>query len=563
MINIFRIVSTNKKNILLLFLFFAVYSDVNSQQNIQNGPVVFYYENGKISSEGFMREGKPDGYWKNYFNTGILKNEGNRKNYLLDSIWKFYSEKGKIQKLIRYTEGKKNGFSENYDTSGILFSQDYYIKDSKEGNSYTYFKSGKLKQIIPFRSNKIEGELLEFNEDSVLISITKYKQGFIQSSEKINSKDVNGRKQGIWKIFYKDGKIKSEIRYVNDVIDGYVKEYDTNGNLINIEKFSAGKKIQSPPELAKLDVFKAYYENGNVRYEGGYVNGLPVGTHFHYKLSKEVCDSILVYEDTISKKIWHCSNFSIPDSAIVFQDGYLIEKGPVDSLRKRYGIWTEYHLTGEFRAKGKYDRDLKINEWIYYFPNGKVEQRGKYDKKGRPIGEWIWYHENEKILRKENYSNGKLDGISEEYDQNGKLISKGEYSDDLKEGFWYYAIENYKEIGNYRLDFPDSLWKAYYIDENKLRFEGSFLNGEPEGKHTWYYSDGKIQATGKYIAGIKEGNWKYYSQEGDIELIVTYENGIETKWDGVKIIPTYEESLRVYETIKSKEKPSEGKTKSE
>jgi antitoxin component YwqK of YwqJK toxin-antitoxin module len=40
--------------------------------------------------------------------------------------------------------------------------------------------------------------------------------------------------------------------------------------------------------------FKAYYENGNVRYEGSYLNKMPIGTHYHYKQSKEVCDSILI-----------------------------------------------------------------------------------------------------------------------------------------------------------------------------------------------------------------------------------------------------------------------------
>ena len=526
-----------------------------------NGPVVYYHDNGKISSEGFMRDGKPDAYWKNYYLTGKLKNEGNRKNFLLDSNWVFYTEKGVVQKIIRYKEGKKNGYTENYDTTGLLLSREFFVSDVKEGNTFTYHQNGKIKQKIPFKSGKIEGDVIEFNIDSIIVSITKYKMGFILNSEKINTVDKSGMKQGIWKEFYSDGKVKKETRFMNDKIDGYVKEFDQKGDLKNIEKFSSGKKIEAPPELAKLDVFKAYYENGNVRYEGGYVNGIPIGIHFHYKLSKEICDSILIYDDTIPKKIWHCTNYSIPDSAIVFQEGYLIEKGAVDSIRKKQGIWTEYHLSGEFRAKGKYSNDFKIGEWIYYFPSGKLEQKGKYNKKGKPDGEWVWYYENGKILRKENYTNGLLSGSSEEYNEKGELITKGEYVDDFKEGFWTYTLENYTESGNYRLGLPDSLWKAYYIKEKKIMFEGYFINGEPEGKHIWYYDDGRIKSYGKYVGGIKEGNWKYYSQEGEIELEVTYENGIEIKWDGIKIIPTYEESLRAYESIKPKEKPNERKSK--
>ena len=50
---------------------------------------------------------KQTGIGKNYYKNGKLKIEGNRKNFLLDSIWKFYSERGKITKAVNYNEGKK------------------------------------------------------------------------------------------------------------------------------------------------------------------------------------------------------------------------------------------------------------------------------------------------------------------------------------------------------------------------------------------------------------------------------------------------------------------------
>ena len=56
-----------------------------------------------------MRDGKPDGYWKTYSEFGIVKSEGNRKNFQLDSAWKFYNEEGKLAFEFSYREGKKNG----------------------------------------------------------------------------------------------------------------------------------------------------------------------------------------------------------------------------------------------------------------------------------------------------------------------------------------------------------------------------------------------------------------------------------------------------------------------
>ena len=80
----------------------------NAQVTNPNGYNVFYYETGSKSSEGTMRDGKADAYWKNYYKNGKLKIEGNRKNFVLDSVWKFYSENGKINKQVNYLEGNKN-----------------------------------------------------------------------------------------------------------------------------------------------------------------------------------------------------------------------------------------------------------------------------------------------------------------------------------------------------------------------------------------------------------------------------------------------------------------------
>ncbi len=537
-----------------------------TQLNAQNQPInpngynVFYYDNGIKSSEGTMLNGKPDGYWKNYYQSGIIKNEGNRRNFQLDSVWKFYNEKGKLTKTYNYREGKKNGYVCNYDTAERILSKENYENDIKQGNSFILFKSGKTKQVIPYVNGRADGVSYEYNEDSVIVAIVYYKMGFIEKSEKLNRKDEKGNKQGIWKEFYNDGKVKKEIRYKDGIVDGYIKEYDKKGDLSNIEKFNGGKKIENPPELAKLDVFKAYYEDGNVRYEGGYVNSLPVGMHFHYKLSKEICDSILIYDDTIQRKVFRCFKQSIPDSAIVYQDGYLIEKGPVDSLRRKQKEWTEYHLSGEFRARGQYKDDNRVGEWIFYYPNKKIEQSGNYDKKGKPNGKWKWYYENGTVLRDENYKHGKHEGLFQDFTEDGKIVTKGEYVDGEKEGLWYYEMMNYKEYGIYRNGLPDSIWKAYYIAENKLKFEGAFLNGEPDGRHTWYYATGKIWATGKYAGGMRQGEWRFFDEYGVVSLTIHYEADEETSWNGIKVIPTLEESLRVYENVKKKtDKPETDK----
>jgi antitoxin component YwqK of YwqJK toxin-antitoxin module len=537
--------------IFLVFNFFIGYAQKNDTTTAKNGYNIFYFDNGKKSSEGTMKNGKADGYWKNYYKTGILKNEGNRKDFLLDSIWKFYNDKGQLTKTFNYSKGKKNGYVVNYDSAGIVTSRENFVNDIKQDTSYNYYKTGLVKQSIPFKNGKADGISYVYSPDTLVTNIIHYKMGYVEKQEKINQTDENGNKQGIWKKFYKNGTLAKEERFKDGTVDGYTKEYDKKGNLQEIKKYAFGKEVTNAPELAKLDVFKAYFDDGGVRYEGGYINGMPMGTHYKFHQSRR-CDTILVYIDSLEKNVkqFSCYNISVADSAFNFQDGYLIEKGPVDSLRRRQKEWIEYNITGEFRSKGTYVDDKRVGSWEFFYPNQKTEQKGKYDKKGRLQGPWIWYYNNGNVLMKENYQNDKLQDGYEEYTEDGKLITKGEYLDGEKEGPWFYQILNYKEYGVYHGGMPDSIWKAYYVKENKLRFEGGFLNGEPDGKHTYYYENGKPQASGKYVGGQKDGNWNYFDENNFLVLTITYRNGEETKWDG-KDVPPLEDNLKVFQDAKT------------
>jgi len=236
----------------------------------------------------------------------------------------------------------------------------------------------------------------------------------------------------------------------------------------------------------------------------------------------------------------------------VFNEGMRVEYGPVDSLRNRTGLWTEWHLTGEFRAKGQYINNNKTGEWIYYYPNGHIEQRGVYDKKGRAQNTWRWFYENDALMREENYVNNLRNGEMTDYTEDGKVLTKGEFTDDMREGRWTYETADYRDVGNYVDDKPDSLWKSYYMPKEKLRFTGRFVNGDPEGLHTWYYPNGHKMSTGSYAGGLKQGDWKFFDEKGNNYLTITYENDIERKFQGTKISPSYEESQRDYSSITNK-----------
>jgi antitoxin component YwqK of YwqJK toxin-antitoxin module len=158
------------------------------------------------------------------------------------------------------------------------------------------------------------------------------------------------------------------------------------------------------------------------------------------------------------------------------------------------------------------------------------------------------------MIEEEIYLDNLRNGIMIEYTEDGKIITKGEYIDDLKEGLWFYETPEYKELGKYVNDKPDSLWKQFYMPKEKIKFEGNYVNGDEEGKHMFYYQNGRKMTEGFYSGGLKQNDWKFYDESGFNYLTIFYENDIEIKFQGVKIKPTYEESLRDYPTIKNTQK---------
>ncbi len=508
-----------------LFIFiivtYLISNKIHSQRqnDILDGEVKFFYENGKVSSEGFMRNGKPDGYWKSYYPDGTLKSEGNRRFFMLDSVWIFYNEKGDTSKIINYKNDKKHGFFISYEYKydslkgkhGGIVSKELYLDDVKQGISY-YYKNGKLYKQVYYENGKRHGLEKEYDNNGNLITITEYKNDFIVSREQINRIDDKGLKQGIWKEFYPNNKISKEIKYKNDTIVGVIKEYDIYGSLISKKRYDMEKGIfeEVKDTTNVLEWREEYYENGKLKYYGAYNNGIKVGLHKEYEIDGK---AIIAKEYN--------------------ENGQLIAEGIIDTLDRKQSEWKLYYETGEIKAKGRYQNNQRVGEWVYYFIKGNIEQKGSF-KKNKYNGKWVWYNENRNIRREEYYEDGKEEGEFVEYNDTGKVILKGKYLDGERTGLWIYDVGDIIEIGKYVEGMKDSVWKSIYIN-GKVAEIGGYLQGQKNGKYKWYNTDGTLKLEGYYIMGKKEKNWYYYDGDGKLYLTIKYKNDKEIKINGKRV----------------------------
>jgi antitoxin component YwqK of YwqJK toxin-antitoxin module len=501
----------------MLLATFLVFICINAQEEevLKDGYHVFRYPNGTISSEGLLKNGKPEGYWKSYYITGVKKSEGKRSNFMLDSIWVFYDQAGDTTEKISYLYGKKNGYYLKYKKDireGVyLWSKELFAGDRKEGTAYIYYPDGKIKQTISYIGGRKEGLSREYDRNGIIVSLLEFNNDFLIEREKINRTDDNGLKQGTWKDFYPGGGIRSEKTYKDNMLHGYYKEYDFKGSLVLSMLYDNGSMVKSRIEEERdIEIVNKYNENNKLIYSGPFRNGTPVGIHRQYSNEGKVINAF-IYND----------------------NGLLLSEGIVDEAGNRNGKWKDLNPEGNVIAEGTYVSNRKTGPWKFYNSSGTIEQTGSFNN-DRPDGLWQWYYPDGSILREEDYFQGKRDGLCVEYSENGDIISQGQYSDDERNGEWKFKTDDFTEEGKYITGMKDGQWRAYYLN-GKLKYKANFVQGNPDGTHVFFYESGKVKEERYYRMGIKQRTWKKFDDNGNPVLTITYKDDIEVNINGIKI----------------------------
>ncbi|MCF0205875.1 MAG: hypothetical protein HUK15_00470, partial [Bacteroidales bacterium] len=348
--------------ILVLLLLAWQFAFAQDEQFVQ-----YRHENGNISSEGTLRNGKPDGFWKNYYEDGQLKSEGKRTMFELDSVWNFYSPDGQIEKTINYRSGKKNGYTYTY-TKGknadsvevnYLESKELFLNGIREGISYFYTPDGCLQYAYKYVNDKRDGESYEFDCDSTIISIITYRRGYLAEKVKINRSDESGRKQGRWVEFYPTGEKKTEMQYFNGKIHGLKRDFDNSGRLIAEQRYVEGNKFTeatdstTTSEITLAEYRQTLHPNGQIKTEGAFMRDLPIGIHKEYD-----------------------ENGKLTSSREYTNESVLVGEGMYDANGNRSGTWKLYDGYWEyFYAEGKYYKGKKEGLWKFYYSNGEEEMR--------------------------------------------------------------------------------------------------------------------------------------------------------------------------------------------
>lgn len=191
-------------------------------------------------------------------------------------------------------------------------------------------------------------------------------------------------KREIKKEFYETGALRSEQSYLGDQLDGTSIEYYESGQI-------KGKKIYEHGKLISESDFKA---RGDLVYE------------MKYDIKGNKVETLIGYYPT----------------------------GELHTVRtlvngKQEGSEVEYYrLDMQKKAERNYRNGKKHGQAKGYHSNGNLQGDWEFID-GQPIAATIYYRTGEKWLI-HHFEDGKLNGVTEEYDKGGHLIAERVYKDD-------------------------------------------------------------------------------------------------------------------------------------
>lgn len=315
-----------------------------------------------------------------------------------------------------------------------------------------------------------------------------YTEFFFNGNKKVEGTYRHGEKKGEWRYFFESSGVKL-----------LIERSDTSG-----------------------DQMTQYYENGEVKAKGPYVNNKRTGHWTYY------------YETGVVKhEGGYLGNNKNGDWTYYFEDGSTKAMAIYD---KGNGIYREYFIGGKIKMEGPIVRNHSEGVWTYYFPNGQVKSKG-LEVSGVKSGYWEYYHENGELLSRGDYIDGKQMGNWIYYHDNGNVSSEGPFKDGFKDNHWklyhrdggfkgdvtfnqgdgpykeYYPNGKIKVEGQLKRDKNDGLWK-YYYEDGTIEGECEFVEGE--GSYYGYYKDGSLKMKGTIRDGQKVGIWEFYDKDGNL-----------------------------------------------
>jgi len=287
------------------------------------------------------------------------------------------------------------------------------------------------------------------------------------------------------------------------------------------------------------------YNDGNMKTEGQYKDGLPVGTWKFW--DRDATE----YTGAVSKYVFHeiqsgetlekiANNFEV-DVDQLYELNEDIDKDTGDKIKagQVIGVKTADDADGQFlfwydkqRIKIKshkvFNNGKRNGRWTFWNENGNIVRTGSYAA-GKRDGSYAYYFNDGSKKEEGAWKNDQRDGLWAKYSNNGNTQKEGTYSNGKKDGVWTtwndkgliaskYLYENNKVIDKWAFKYQ------FYSNGNKKTLK-STRNNKLDGKQTTWHQNGQMKSIGNYTTGKENGDFQEWYENGQMQSKVNYLNG--------------------------------------
>ena len=177
-------------------------------------------------------------------------------------------------------------------------------------------------------------------------------------------------------------------------------------------------------------VWRKYYANKRIPYQGQFDHGKEIGTFKFYSAASS--DHPVVVKE-------FNPNDNIANVSFYGENGFLLSKGKMEG-KNRIGKWLFFHENGKtIMSEENYVNGKLHGEYKTFYQSGKPTEIAYY-KDGFLDSIYRKYSIKGHLYQHFSYKAGKLNGKAVYYNRKtGALTTKGEFANDVRVGNW----ENY------------------------------------------------------------------------------------------------------------------------
>lgn len=423
-------------------------SAIGNEDDAENyvGPWVFFGENGQLTSTGMYNDaGQKTGTWKYYYEDGTLaREEQYDEQGNFTEPARYYHQNGALSIVARFHEQQLNGPLEYFYNCGTLKESVTYQNGQKEGDGFLYYETGQKRLDYHMHEDLLTGEYTFF-----------YKNGVVSDNYHYD----NGNLQGDYSNYHNSGARREAGRYELDSANG---------------------------------LWEAWYPNGTPQYKGMYDRNAHVGEWIYYHENGQIKSRI------------NYNNLGELDglSSYFSESGQLLQK--ITYAQGKEVAYSCYDSKGNLLAE---QANTEGNlPYLDYTKDGHKSAEGTL-KDGLLEGDYTTYYHNGFVKNKGTMHEGSYEGLLEEYQETGQLLSKASVKNGLNHGKFesYYLNGQLEQTGNYYENELTGAWTVYYPNGDK--------------KQDWYYTGGLMHGWQNHYA---LNNQLQYAEKYDMGTLIAF-----------------------------------------